>query len=216
MNEFITLFQQILRQVEENIDSLSQEEITAVNEFIQNATAFIQQGQGNVPGGAAVPGPTPTPPVQPPGADLLWVLAGGQPEAFAQYLSNFPNAALNAIVRNPGQLNQLVARLSREMPRGEPAVADSIPHAPLQSSNVWGFSHNPKNGDLFVRFNNGSVYGYEGVPLPVFKIFASGAIPAKTSGQNSFGRWWRGKSPSLGSAFHQLIKLGGYPYQKLK
>ena len=210
MNETIELFNSLLQQAERLADQFTPEEMQEVLGFFQDISARIQRG-ANQPVPAA-----PTPPVIPPGADLLWILAGGQPEAFTQYLSNFPNAALNAIVKNPSQLTQLVERLSREMPRGEPAEADTIPHAPLQSSNIWGFQYNPKNGDLLVRFNGGSVYGYEGVPLPVFKIFQSGAIPAKTSGQNSFGRWWKGKTPSLGASFHSLIKLAGYPYQKLK
>lgn len=210
MNETIELFNSLLQQAERLADQFSPEEMQEVLGFFQDISARIQRGANQ-----SVPNTTPAPP-EPPGANLLWILSGGNPEAFVQYLSNFPNAGLNAIVRNPSQLKQLISRFEREMPRGEPAVSDSIPHAPLQSSNIWGFQYNPKNGDLFVRFNGGSVYGYEGVPLSIFKIFQSGAIPAKTSGQNSFGRWWKGKTPSLGASFHSLIKLAGYPYQKLK
>ncbi len=209
MNEFIALFQQILQQVQDNFDNLSPDEVAAANEFIQEALGFIQEESQR----QATPEAVPTPP----GADLLWILSGGQPEAFVQYLTNFPNAALNALVRNPTQLTQLVERLNREMPRGEPAVSpEGVEHAPLQSSNIWGFRYNPKSGKLLVKFNSGSVYGYEGVPPFVFKIFASGAIPAKTNGQNSHGKWWKGKSPSLGASFFSLVKMGGYPYTKLK
>ncbi len=205
MDEFIALFEQILQQVQANFDSLSEDEVAAVNSFLQEAVGFIQQ-QGNV---------APAPAAIPAGADLLWILSGGQPEAFVNYLTNFPNPALNAIVRNPAQLTQLVERLEREMPKGAPASQDGIEHAPLQSSNIYGFKYDPKSGKLLVRFNSGSVYGYEGVPPFVFKIFQNGAIPAKTTGQNSFGKWWKGKIPSLGASFHELIKLGGYPYKRL-
>ena len=210
MNETIELFNSLVQQAERLADQFSPEEMQEVLGFFQDISARIQRG-ANQP----VP-PTTNAPVIPPGANLLWILAGGQPEAFVQYLSNFPNAGLNAIVRNPGQLRNLITTLSREMPRGEPAVSDSIPHAPLQSSTVWGYQYNPKNQDLLVRFNNGSVYGYESVPPAIFKIFASGAIPAKTNGKNNFGKWWRGKNPSIGSSFHALIKLGGYTYHRLK
>jgi hypothetical protein len=60
------------------------------------------------------------------------------------------------------------------------------------------------------------VYGYEGVPPQIFRVFQAGAIPAKTDGQNEYGSWWVGKRPSLGASFYELIKKGGYPYQKLK
>lgn len=205
MDEFLSLFEQILQQVQENLHNLSPSEIEAVNAFLQEAVGFIQE-QANT-------APTPSP--IPAGADLLWILAGGQPDAFVQYLRTFPNPALNALVRNPTQLTQLLARLQQEMPRGEPAQQDGIEHAPLQSSNIYGFRYDPKSGRLLVRFNSGSVYGYEGVPPAVFKIFESGAIPAKTSGSNKWGKWWRGKIPSTGASFHALIRLGGYPYQRL-
>lgn len=205
MNEFLALFERILQQLDENFDSLSEDEINAANAFLQEAVGFIQD-QASAPSGA---------PPMPPGADLLWILSGGQPEVFVNYLGNFPNPELNQLVRNTPQLTQLIERLSREMPRGEPAISDGVPHAPIQSSNIWGFRYDQKTGKLLVRFNSGSVYGYEGVPPYVFKIFESGAIPARTNGRNKFGRWWRGKTPSLGASFHQLVKLGGYPYQRL-
>ncbi len=209
MDEFIALFEKILKQVQDNFDSLSSEEIQAANEFIQEALGFIQEESHE----AETQVPTATPVT--PGADLLWILAGGQPDAFVNYLRTFPNPGLNALISNPTELSQTIERLQREMPRGEPAQQDGIEHAPLQSSNIYGFKYDPKSGKLLVRFNSGSVYGYQGVPPAVFKIFQSGAVPAKTSGKNKFGKWWQGKIPSLGAAFHSLIKLGGYPYQKL-
>lgn len=205
MDEFIALFEQILQQLQANIDDLSPDEVAAAQAFLQEAIGFIQEEAQRT-----------KPPEIPQGADLLWILSGGQPEVFVNYLTTFPNADLNALVRNPTRLTQLVERLSREVPRGEPAVQDGMQHSPIQSSNVWGFKYNPKTGKLLVKFNSGSIYKYEGVPLPVFKIFASGAIPAKTDGQNKWGRWWVGKSPSIGASLFSLIKMGGYPYTKLK
>jgi len=46
-------------------------------------------------------------------------------------------------------------------------------------------------------------------------MFKMGAVAAKTSGQNKWGKWWKWKSPTLGGAFFSLIKMGGYPYQKI-
>ena len=151
----------------------------------------------------------------PAGADLLWILSNGQPDAFISYLHTIPDPALNALSRNPAELQRTINQLSQQitMPHGE--VQQGIPKADLQSSNVYGFSYNPRDKHLYVRFNSGSVYEYNGVPAQVFKIFASGAVPAKTTGQNQWGKWWKGKIPSLGAAFYEMIREGGFPYQKV-
>lgn len=155
--------------------------------------------------------------VEPLGVDLLWQLASGDETAFVGYLRTFPDPALNALLRNPTQLQQTIEDLQRRMPPGQqPTSPEGIPHADINSSNIYGFRFNPKNGQLLVRFQNGSVYGYSGVPQGVFNVFRQGAVPAKTNGENSFGKFWIGKIPSLGAAFYQMIRQGGYPFEKLK
>lgn len=163
---------------------------------------------------AQIEEPEPTP--IPDRADLLWILSGENPQAFTQYLQNFPDPELNALARNPTQLQQVIQRLSSQitMPSGE--VSDGVAKAGLNSSNVYGFNYDPRSNRLKVRFNNGGVYQYEGVPSQIYKMFASGAVPAKTEGQNKWGVWWRGKVPSLGATFYELIRQGGYDYRKLR
>jgi hypothetical protein len=164
------------------------------------------------------------PPVEPPargpepvGVDLLWQLSAGDETAFVGYLRTFPDPALNALLRNPTQLRQTIADLQQRMPPGQqPTSPEGIPHADINSSNIYGFRYNPKNGQLMVRFQNGGVYGYSGVPAGVFNTFRQGAVPAATNGQNEHGRWWTGKQPSLGAAFYNLIRQGGYAYQRLQ
>lgn len=157
----------------------------------------------------------PAAPQIPAGSGLLWVLSGGDRDAFISYLHTIPDPALNQLARNPYELNRTINRLSQQitMPHGE--VQQGIPKADLNSSNVYGFSYNPRDRHLYVRFNNGGVYEYNGVPAQVFKIFAAGAVPCKTTGQNQWGRFWKGKIPSLGAAFYEMIREGGYPYQKV-
>lgn len=178
-------------------------------EIIQGMSRILESRLGEM---AAQP---PSAPATPAGADLLWILSGGNRDAFINYLRTIPDPALNQLSLNPVHLNQVINELSRRvtMPHGE--VEETIPKAELQSSNVYGFRYNPRDGKLFVRFNNGGIYEYEGVPAQIFKIFASGAIPAKTTGSNEWGQWWRGKIPSLGAAFYEMIREGGYPYQKV-
>lgn len=91
----------------------------------------------------------------------------------------------------------------------------------MPSSNVEAFGYDDDNERLLVRFlgkypnRNGPVYAYQGVPRNIFDLFQRGAVPARTDGQNKWGRWWRGKVPSLGASLYTLIKNEGYPYQRL-
>jgi|SRR3974390_39914 len=101
-------------------------------------------------------------------------------------------------------------------PPAEPELTEAMP-----SSNVEGFAYDDENGRLYVRFlgkhpdRNGPIYQYENVPPNIFEIFSKGAIPAKTNGKNKWGRWWKGKYPSMGAAMYHLIRAGGFPYQRV-
>lgn len=148
-------------------------------------------------------------------ARLLWVLAGGDESAFVNYLRTFPSEGMNALLTNPTMLNETIDRLKKEIPQGQPEAKDGVPHAPLQSSNVYGFTYDPNTKKLRVRFQEGGIYDYSNVPNGIFQLFASGAVPAKTDGENQYGRWWRGKVPSLGASLNQLLKIGGYDYQRV-
>jgi len=154
-------------------------------------------------------------PPPPTGTDLLWILSGENPQVFTEYLTTFPDPALNALARDPSRLQNVIESLGRKITQPAGEVEDGIPKQPLNSSNIFGFSYNPKDGSLKVRFNSGSVYSFSGVPAHVFKMFQSGAIPAKTNGQNNFGKWWIGKRPSSGASFYELIR-DKFPYKRLK
>jgi hypothetical protein len=74
----------------------------------------------------------------------------------------------------------------------------------VESSSLSYISHHlwvSKKGygevsDLTVGFTNGSLYTYEGVPVSLVLSLIS--------------------AESIGKAFHQLIKKGGYAYKKVK
>lgn len=91
----------------------------------------------------------------------------------------------------------------------------------MPSSNVEGFAYDDKTGKLLVRFlgnypnKNGPIYAYSGVPKEIFDMFQKGAVPARTDGQNKWGKWWKGKVPSIGASLYTLIKTRNYPYQKI-
>lgn len=201
---------------------LSNEMRAQITRAMEHAATRIQQlrqegqTQQNAPHPPEeIPPQIPNETPMPMGAELLWIMAGGKEDAFVSFLRTYPAPELNAILRNPQQLGNLIQRLQTTMPQGQRGQADGIKQAPIDSSNIYGFKYDPKSGRLLVRFQSGSIYGYQGVPQGVFKVFQQGAVPAKTNGRNQHGSWWRGKMPSLGSAFYNLIRQGGYPYQRL-
>jgi hypothetical protein len=67
-----------------------------------------------------------------------------------------------------------------------------------------------------VRFQGGSEYEYDGVPMNIYNAFAKGNAAAQTTGQNKYGKWWKNKLPSLGAAMNQYIKRGNFPYKKIR
>lgn len=219
LDELLRGIQDVLQSGEvlsDEFQGMLAQELTVTTDRIDQIRQEIGQEEKNAPQ------PPEQPPQQPPGeapipmgAELLWIMAGGQEDAFVSFLRTYPAPELNAILRNPQQLANLIQRLQTTMPQGQRGQADGIDQAPIDSSNIYGFKYDPKSGRLLVRFQSGSIYGYQGVPQGVFKVFQQGAVPAKTSGRNQHGAWWKGKAPSLGAAFYNLIRQGGYPYQRL-
>lgn len=151
-----------------------------------------------------------------PDAQLLWILAGQQPQAFISYLRSFPTPATSQLLGNPEQLNATIVQLNQMMPQGQPAFINGIQHADLNSSNIWGTVYDPSTGKMKVRFQGGSEYEYDGVPENIYNAFAKGNASAKTKGKNQYGQWWVGKNPSLGAAMNQYIKAAGFNYRKLR
>ena len=150
----------------------------------------------------------------PKGAEFLYLLAGGDPKAFAKYAKQVPDANINRIAANKTTLDNALNKLqgSIQISKGEEA---GIPQSGLQSSTVYGFKYSPKNKKLFVKFQGDGIYKYDNVPSTIAKLFMNGAAMAKTQGSNRYGAWWQGKKPSLGAALNQHIKNLGFPYQKI-
>ena len=159
-----------------------------------------------------------TPTTQPvPGDEsLLWILSGGDPNVFVNYLRTYPGGNFQALLGNPSALNNLIVRLQKTMPQGLPGQTNGIPDTAIQSSNVKGMKYNPSTGELMVAFHGGGIYRYDQVPPNIFKLLEHGNAFAKTSGSNAHGTWWKMKNPTIGGALNEYIKKGGYSYQKIK
>lgn len=223
----------------ENLEQLLDELLRGIQDVIQSGEILSDEFQGliaqelettsnRIDELRAEQANEPVPPEEPPPnisagiplnaeVQLLWVLSGQNEQAFLQYLTNFPSQNTAQLLRNPDELQRVIQQLQQEMPSGgQLPVADGIQHAPINSSNIYGFRYNPQNGNLKVRFQSGSVYEYDAVPSNIFNAFRQGASAARTDGQNQFGRWWRGKNPSLGAAFWNYIRNAGFDYRRLR
>ena len=221
--------EQRIQQIKDQISELIQQ-ITSVGEeppeFIQDLLMqVIERSQNEInelrkqdvspqqpsPSGAAQLGGTVSNDAQ-----LLWILAGQQEQAFVSYLRTFPTADTQELLNNPARLSAVMEQLSQMMPAGQPPYINGIQHADLNSSNIWGTAYDEKTGKMKVRFQGGSEYEYDGVPANIYRAFSRGNASAKTKGKNQYGEWWPNKNPSLGAAMNQYIKAGGFPYRKLR
>lgn len=205
MNEIIDLLQSLMQQAASLSDELSDEEMSQILKIFQDTIEVIGSASNQV-----------TEIEVPDNAKLLWHLSGGQPNAFVSYLREFPDPTLRQLLANPEQLAETIQNLQQNNPVDMTGSADGLPRADLNSSNVYGFRFDPNTKKMKVRFQSGSVYEYDGIPDLIFNLFSHGNAEARTSGKNKYGRWWRGKNPSLGAALNQYIKAGGYNYRRLK
>lgn len=133
----------------------------------------------------------------------------------------------------PDEVANEIALLLRELTEENIQLQKQAQEAPIEapkipklqesypSSNVHSFSYDDKNGQLFVKFNgkdnrdDGPIYSYGGIAPVIFNLFKNGSIPARTNGSNRWGKWWKGKVPSIGASLYSLISSQNYPYQKI-
>jgi len=215
LQELMQAVQQVMQSGEELSDEFQgmlAQTIGNLYERIEKSRQQPQQPKQQSPSASRV--------APPPHYDsrLLWILSGRNPEAFTQYLQNYPTAGTANLLNNPDLLNSTIQQLSTSMPPGEheTLTEGGVPHADLQSSNIWGALYDQKTGKMKVRFQGGSEYEYDGVPQNIFNAFIHGQASARTDGENQYGRWWRQKSPSLGAAFNQYIREGNFNYRRIR
>lgn len=182
---------------------------TRISQLRQEEQPAVPQPSDQIP--PPIPNNAPSPDAQ-----LLWILSGQNEEAFLQYLTTYPTEETQGLLRNPLELQRVISFLNQMMPPGEPLVVDGMPHADLNSSNVWGMQYDAKTRRMKVRFQSGAEYIYDEIPQNIYNAFKHGDASAKTTGSNEYGAWWVGKNPSLGAALNQYIKAGGFPYQRIR
>lgn len=73
------------------------------------------------------------------------------------------------------------------------------------SSNVDRVKYFEEDKRLVVKFNDGSYYTYFDIDETVFFSIIEGDATCKTEGENEFGEWFVGKSPSVGAAIWKYL-----------
>jgi hypothetical protein len=82
------------------------------------------------------------------------------------------------------------------------------------SSNVDRVKYFEEDKRLVVRFNDGSYYTYFDIDEKVFFSIIEGDATCKTSGENEFGEWFVGKTPSVGAAIWKYLIDEGVRYEQ--
>jgi hypothetical protein len=82
------------------------------------------------------------------------------------------------------------------------------------SSNVDRVKYFEEDKRLVVKFNDGSYYTYFDIDEKVFFSIIEGDATCKTEGENEFGEWFVGKSPSVGAAIWKYLIDKGVRYEQ--
>jgi hypothetical protein len=67
---------------------------------------------------------------------------------------------------------------------------------------------------MFIQFQDKSIYTYFEVPFQLFLDVSGGKATCITSGENKYGSWFVGKTPSVGAAVHKMLVKRGVKYKK--
>lgn len=104
---------------------------------------------------------------------------------------------------------------------GEEITEETVEHAfkkwradNIQSSNVKKIMYNDESKEMFIQFQDRSIYTYYDVSMNLFLEVAGGQATCITSGENKYGAWFVGKNPSVGAAVHKFLIKRGVRYKK--
>lgn len=84
----------------------------------------------------------------------------------------------------------------------------------IRSSNVKKIMYNDETKEMFIQFQDKSIYTYFGVSFNLFLDVSGGNATCITSGENKYGSWFVGKTPSVGAAVHRWLIKKGVAYKK--
>lgn len=73
------------------------------------------------------------------------------------------------------------------------------------SSNVKKILYQDETSELTIQFHSGDIYTYYDINFALFQEVLNGAAICRTAGENRWGSWYVGKTPSVGAAVDQLL-----------
>jgi hypothetical protein len=76
----------------------------------------------------------------------------------------------------------------------------------LKSSNVKRMKYNTKSRIMTIEFNGGGIYEYYEIDYPTYQNVKSGNATCRTAGQNRYGKWFVGKTPSNGASIWKYLR----------
>jgi hypothetical protein len=85
----------------------------------------------------------------------------------------------------------------------------------VQSANVKAWKYDTEFETLEIEFNDGSKYLYEFVSFEEYTKITEGRARCKTEGENQYGKWFVGKTPSVGAAVYKFLVESGKMFVKL-
>lgn len=84
----------------------------------------------------------------------------------------------------------------------------------IRSSNVKKIMYNDETNEMFIQFQDKSIYTYFNVNFELFLNVSGGNATCITSGENKYGSWFVGKTPSVGASVHKYLINQGVSYKK--
>ena len=84
----------------------------------------------------------------------------------------------------------------------------------IKSSNVRKIKYDDETRELVVQFNDRSIYTYYNIDFETYRNISTGNAAPRTSGENQYGKWEKGKKPSVGAGIHQYLIDKGVQYKR--
>jgi hypothetical protein len=84
----------------------------------------------------------------------------------------------------------------------------------IESSNVKKIMYEDETMEMVIQFNDKSIYTYFNVPFDTFLNVSGGNATCITDGENRWGSWYVGKTPSVGASVHKYLINEGVKYKK--
>ena len=114
-------------------------------------------------------------------------------------------------------IEELTSTIDRMMPLlDEPDLPNQLPTMGTpNSSNIAQYVYYPLQNSIIITFSNMVDYQYWDVTPLEFQNIIDGNATCVTKGQNQFGTWFIGKTPSVGAAVYRFLVQTNKPWRRL-